>query len=342
MSLTTLDALRWAVPSNITGTYSISTSDGSIYCDTSGGAFTVILPAAVDVTGAGPGRVFWVILVAGTAALTLAPNGTNEIYGTNSSVSTTSNWSGWEIEATSSTQWKASGIVPGDTTGVVAGPYGGQSVVGTFSVDKFGRLTAASETAIAITIGAVSGTVPINKGGTGQVTAGSSFNALSPMNAAGDIIYGGTSGAGTRLGKTNNSILTMGLSNSTPAWLAIGATGTVLAGGSTGAIWLAFSSSNTASTLVSRDGSGNFSMAALTATAGTISGNLHLGQNLLFDSSNCGILRLVNSGWSWIRYELKRKAHRPPWRDKYGNRNFFCEDSRFPRWSKRIPVKCCR
>jgi hypothetical protein len=51
----------------------------------------------------------------------------------------------------------------------------------------------------------------IANGGTGQSTASAAFNALSPMTAAGDIIYGGASGAATRL----------------PA----GSTGQVLAGG---------------------------------------------------------------------------------------------------------------
>jgi len=39
----------------------------------------------------------------------------------------------------------------------------------------------------------------IANGGTGQTTAAAAFNALSPMTTAGDIVYGGTSGAGTRL-----------------------------------------------------------------------------------------------------------------------------------------------
>lgn len=46
---------------------------------------------------------------------------------------------------------------------------------------------------------AYAGTVPINKGGTGQVTAAAAFNALSPMTTLGDVIYGGAAGTGTRL-----------------------------------------------------------------------------------------------------------------------------------------------
>lgn len=43
------------------------------------------------------------------------------------------------------------------------------------------------------------GTTTISCGGTGQTTASAAFNALSPMTTLGDIIYGGSSGAGTRL-----------------------------------------------------------------------------------------------------------------------------------------------
>lgn len=42
-------------------------------------------------------------------------------------------------------------------------------------------------------------TIGISKGGTGQTTANAGFNALSPMTTLGDTIYGGASGAGTRL-----------------------------------------------------------------------------------------------------------------------------------------------
>lgn len=39
----------------------------------------------------------------------------------------------------------------------------------------------------------------IPRGGTGQATASAAFNALSPMTGVGDVIVGGSSGAGTRL-----------------------------------------------------------------------------------------------------------------------------------------------
>ena len=67
--------------------------------------------------------------------------------------------------------------------------------------------TTVSSTADAATL---SGTVTILNGGTGASTKSSAFNALSPMTTEGDIIYGGTNGTGTRLGKGNNfSFLTL-------------------------------------------------------------------------------------------------------------------------------------
>lgn len=59
----------------------------------------------------------------------------------------------------------------------------------------------------------------IGNGGTGQTTASAAFNALSPMTTAGDIIYGGVSGSGTRLAAgTATQVLHGG---STPSWAAV-------------------------------------------------------------------------------------------------------------------------
>jgi hypothetical protein len=43
------------------------------------------------------------------------------------------------------------------------------------------------------------GTLGLAQGGTGQTTKVAAFDALSPMTTQGDIVYGGTSGSGTRL-----------------------------------------------------------------------------------------------------------------------------------------------
>jgi uncharacterized protein (AIM24 family) len=50
------------------------------------------------------------------------------------------------------------------------------------------------------------GAVAILNGGTGASTANGGFNALSPMTASGDLIYGGTSGAATRLAGNTTAV----------------------------------------------------------------------------------------------------------------------------------------
>lgn len=63
------------------------------------------------------------------------------------------------------------------------------------------------------------GTVVIAGGGTGATTKSAAFDALSPMSASGDIIYGGTAGTGTRLAKGNDGdVLT--LASGIPSWAA--------------------------------------------------------------------------------------------------------------------------
>ncbi len=70
----------------------------------------------------------------------------------------------------------------------------------------------------------VTGALPLLNGGTGTAaaSANAAFNALSPMSASGDIIYGGTAGAGTRLVKgTDTQVLT--LASGLPSWANPGA-----------------------------------------------------------------------------------------------------------------------
>lgn len=62
-------------------------------------------------------------------------------------------------------------------------------------------------------------TVAIAQGGTGATTKAAAFDALSPMTTAGDLIYGGASGAGTRLAAgTSTQVLHGG---ATPSWGAV-------------------------------------------------------------------------------------------------------------------------
>ncbi len=65
----------------------------------------------------------------------------------------------------------------------------------------------------------VTGIVAIANGGTGQTTANAGFNALSPMTTGGDLIYGGTSGAGTRLANgSSGQVLQSSGGTSAPSW----------------------------------------------------------------------------------------------------------------------------
>ena len=69
--------------------------------------------------------------------------------------------------------------------------------------------------------------LPILNGGTGQTTASAAFNALSPLTTAGDTLYGGTSGAGTRLAiGTAGQVLTVNAGATAPQW-STPTTGTV-------------------------------------------------------------------------------------------------------------------
>lgn len=71
-----------------------------------------------------------------------------------------------------------------------------------------------------------SGTVPLNKGGTGQTTKAPAFDALQPMTTGGDLIYGGASGTGTRLANGSaGQVLTSGGTTVAPSWTTIGTIG---------------------------------------------------------------------------------------------------------------------
>ena len=87
-------------------------------------------------------------------------------------------------------------------------------------------ITGSSLTSVGtITSGTWSGTaIDVPHGGTGATTKTAAFDALSPMTTAGDIIYGGTSGTGTRLAKgSDGQVLT--IASGVPAWAAAAAGG---------------------------------------------------------------------------------------------------------------------
>ena len=92
--------------------------------------------------------------------------------------------------------------------------------------------TLTSCTGLPLSTG-VTGTLAITNGGTGQTTASTAFNALSPLTTLGDTLYGGASGAGTRLGiGTTSQVLTV--VGGVPAWATPSGGVTTISFGSTG------------------------------------------------------------------------------------------------------------
>jgi hypothetical protein len=99
-----------------------------------------------------------------------------------------------------------SGTNTGDQTITLTGGVTG-SGTGSFAATV---VTNANLTGDVTSVGNATtlGTVPVAKGGTGATTATAGFDALSPMTTAGDIVYGGASGTGTRLAVgTNGQVL---------------------------------------------------------------------------------------------------------------------------------------
>lgn len=129
----------------------------------------------------------------------------------------------------------------------------------------------------------------IAQGGTNGITATAGFDNLSPMTAAGDLIYGGTSGTRTRLAPgTSVQLLHSG---TTPTWSAVSLTADVTGvlplanGGSNknatavngGLVWsdadsFEITAAGTASQWVLSGGAGTPTMTNTTTTAKTIDG----------------------------------------------------------------------
>jgi hypothetical protein len=99
------------------------------------------------------------------------------------------------------------------------------------------------------------------------------------MSALGDLIYGGASGTGTRLA-----------GNTTTTLKVLSQTGDGAA--SAAPSWLSAVSANTVSTLVYRDGSGNFAAGTITAT---LSGNASTATALASNPNDCSANQFANA-----------------------------------------------
>ena len=92
----------------------------------------------------------------------------------------------------------------------------------THAMNSSGLLQVTNQSNIAgvgtITSGTWEGTdVGVSHGGTGASSATAGFDALSPMTAEGDILYGGSSGTVTKLAKGSDAdVLT--LASGVPSW----------------------------------------------------------------------------------------------------------------------------
>ena len=147
----------------------------------------------------------------------------------------------------------------------------------------------------------ITGTLPIANGGTSATTASTAFNALSPLTTAGDTLYGGASGAGTRLAiGPAGQVLTVNSGATAPQW-STPTTGTVTsasvvsANGFAGTVATATSTpAITISTSITGVLKGN-ATAISAATSGTdySAGTSALGTGILKSTTTTGALTIA-------------------------------------------------
>ena len=121
--------------------------------------------------------------------------------------------------------WGSSNTINADISGATKLTIGSTGYVGigtvspNYTLEVQGTASTTILDATTATIGTLSLTNPltIGNGGTGQTSASAAFNALSPLTTSGDILYGGASGAGTRLAIGTPGYVLASL-NGIPTW----------------------------------------------------------------------------------------------------------------------------
>jgi len=132
-------------------------------------------------------------------------------YGTVSNVATGTGLTGGPITTT--------GTISLANTTVTAGSYGNASTVGNFTVNAQGQLTAASNTAIAISVGAVSGAVPntVNVLTSGLLSGGGALTGNVTVSLT-SVPSSNVTGLGTMATQNANAVaITGGTANLTSA-----------------------------------------------------------------------------------------------------------------------------
>ncbi len=132
---------------------------------------------------------------------TVSASGTSLVADSNNDTLTITSGNGVILVADAGTDSFNIALSP---TGVTALTYGGADTVGRFTVDTWGRITSAGNSAIAISAAAVtSGTLPVGRGGTGQTTfttngilygQGASSLAVTAAGTEGQVLQASASG----------------------------------------------------------------------------------------------------------------------------------------------------